>query len=306
MKSIILNNGVEMPQIGLGTFLIPKEDLSRTIAEAYELGYRSFDTAWRYYNEKDLAKAFKENGIKREDIFITTKVNRDALYFGKYDPTSRFNIKNFKSIRNVLMESFNNLKCDYIDLFLVHWPYPLELSMRMYEELSTLYRQGRIRAIGTCSSLPPIFNAFKEVSDIAPAVNQFEISPLNTQKELIRFCREQGCAVTAMSTFSHFRTNNPRKEIFENELLQGIAEKHHKSVAQIVLRWLVQQDIIIIPKTWFHEHLVENISIEDFSLSNNEMELIDSLDQGKFLNYNPYKWYSTIPAKYKQSFNNRG
>ena len=124
--------------------------------------------------------------------------------------------------------------------------------------------------------------------------------------ELIRFCREQGCAVTAMSTFSHFRTNNPRKEIFENELLQGIAEKHHKSVAQIVLRWLVQQDIIIIPKTWFHEHLVENISIEDFSLSNNEMELIDSLDQGKFLNYNPYKWYSTIPAKYKQSFNNRG
>lgn len=301
MKTILLNNGVEMPQIGLGTFLIPKDCLSRTIGEAYELGYRNFDTAWRYHNEKDIAKALKENGINREDIFITTKVNRDALYWGTYNPTRRFNIRNFKSIKDVIVESFNNLQCDYIDLFLVHWPYPLDLSMRMYEELTKLYEQKRIRAIGVCSSLPPIFEAYKDVSDIRPAVNQFEISPLNTQKPLIQFCKEQKCAVTAMSTFSHFRSNSPRKEILENEVLLNIADHHNKSVAQVVLRWLIQQDITIIPKTWEHQHLVENISILDFSLTQEEMCQIDSLDQGKFLNYNPYKWYHTIPDKYKKN-----
>lgn len=299
MKTIELNNGVKMPQIGLGTFLIPKEHLSRTIAEAYELGYRNFDTAWRYHNEKDIAKALKENGINREDVFITTKVNRDALYFRKYDPTTRFNIRNFKSVSKVIQESFDNLATDYIDLFLVHWPYPLELSMRMYEELTKLYKNGRIRAIGVCSSLSPIFKAYKEVSDVPPAVNQFEISPLNTQKELIAFCKEQKCAVTAMSTFSHFRSNSSRKEILENDKLMSIAESHGKSTAQVVLRWLLQQDICIIPKTWEHAHLVENITLDDFSLTKEELEIIDSLDQGRFLNYNPHKWYHTIPDKYK-------
>ena len=299
MRTIQLNNGVQMPQIGLGTYLIPKEHLSRTIAEAWDLGYRNFDTAWRYHNEKDVAKAFKEIGVNREDVFITTKINRDALFWN-YDANKRHNIRNFKSIKRVVKESFDNLKCEYIDLFLIHWPFPLEISMRMYEELTTLYKQGRIRAIGVCSCLPPVFEAYKEVSDVVPAVNQFEISPLNTQKKLIQYCKNLGCAVTAMSTFSHFRSNTPRLEILNNELLQSIAQIHNKSVAQVVLRWLIQQDITIIPKTWEHKHLVENIDILDFSLTQKEMEIVDSLDQGKFLNYKPYNWYHTIPEKYKK------
>ena len=122
MNELILNNGVKMPQVGLGTFLIPKENLSRTIAAAYEMGYRQFDTAWRYHNEADIAKALKENGINREDVFITTKINRDAFYLNNYKVgRKRFlNIPNFRSVKSVIKESFDNLRTDYIDLFLIH------------------------------------------------------------------------------------------------------------------------------------------------------------------------------------------
>ena len=124
MKYITLNNGVEMPQGGLGTFLIPKDKLSHTIAEAYEMGYRLFDTAWRYHNEKEIARALKDNGINRQDVFITTKINRDAFYVKPYQVGKRriFNIPNFRSVKSVIQESFDNLQTDYIDLFLLHWP----------------------------------------------------------------------------------------------------------------------------------------------------------------------------------------
>lgn len=301
MRTIKLNNGIEMPQVGLGTFLIPKEKLSRTIAEAYEMGYRQFDTAWRYHNEKEIAQALKENGIKREDVFITTKVNRDALYFGTYKvgKKSIFNFRNFKSVKSIIQESFDNLNTDYIDLFLLHWIHPLDLTLRMYEELTRLYHDGRIRAIGVCSSLPPHFVAYSDVSDVVPAVNQFEISPLNTQKKLIKYCQDRGICVEAMSTFSHFRSNEPRKEIVENESILKIGEKYGKSAVQVVLRWLVQQGIVVIPKTWISGYLKENISLFDFELSDEEMLMIDSLDQGKFLNYDPTPWLKKMPAKYR-------
>lgn len=262
MKYITLNNGVEMPQGGLGTFLIPKEKLSRTIAEAYEMGYRLFDTAWRYHNEREIAQALKDNGINRQDVFITTKINRDAFYVKPYKVGKRriFNIPNFRSVTSVIQESFDNLQTDYIDLFLLHWPYPMKLSQRMYAELTKFYKEGRIRAIGVCSSLPTHFEAYSEVSDVIPAVNQFEISPLNTQKEMIRWNQERGIAVEAMSTFSHFRSNEPRKEVIENELIVSLARKYSKSPVQIVLRWLTQQNIIVIPKTWDINHLKENIT----------------------------------------------
>lgn len=303
MNSIKLNNGIEMPQIGLGTFLIPQEEISHTLGRAYELGYRQFDTAWRYRNEGAIAQALKDNGISREDVFITTKVNADALYyFGyKYGKHSIFNVRNFKSIRRAVEESFEHLGTDYIDLFLVHWPWPMFL--KMYEVLTELYKAGRIRAIGVCSFLPPHLEALKTVSDVVPAVNQFEISPLNTQKQLIQYCQERGIAVEAMSTFSHFRSNTPRKEITENPVIKKIAIAKGKSVVQVVLRWLYQQNIIMIPKTWIDEHLKENISILDFELTPEEMATIDSLDQGKFLNYNPYSILHTLPKKYRMGWN---
>lgn len=299
MKSIVLNNGVEMPQLGLGTFLIPAEKMTETIGKAYGMGYRQFDTAWRYRNEAQIALALKANGINRQDVFITTKVNAHSLYWGGYRHGLRhyLNVRNFNSIESVVQESFDNLETDYIDLFLIHWPWPI--APKMWKVLSRLYKEGRIRAIGVSNFLQPHIEALSDVSDIVPAVNQFEISPLNTNKDLIRFCQKRGIAVEAMSTFSHFRSVEPRVEIMNNEVLKKIAYAHHKSVVQVVLRWLQQQSIIMIPKTWEEAHLKENISIFDFHLSADEMLAIDALNEGHFLNYNPLGAQEGLPRKYK-------
>lgn len=305
MSNLILNNGVEMPQIGLGTFLIPIENLSETIKSAYDIGYRKFDTAWRYHNESEIASALKKHNIKREEIFLTTKVNADALYFHRYHggKLSFLNIK-VRSIEKAIEMSFKNLGMDYVDLFLVHTPWPMYL--KMYEALTKFYHQGRIRAIGVSSFLPPMIESLQEVSDVIPAVNQFEISPLNSQKNLIKYCQDRNIVVEAMSTFSHFRSNEPRLEIIENDSIRPIAEKYNKSIPQIILRWLIQQDIAIIPKTWNPIHLKENFDIQDFELTKEEMMAIDALDQGKFLNYNPYGLLKNVPEKYQswKSFNN--
>jgi len=305
MNYIKLNNGVEMPQIGLGTYLIPNQELERTIITAYDLGYRKFDTALRYHNEAEIAKALKKHGINRNDIFITTKVSIDAFYRGGYRWDKKINVWNLKTVKRVAQEAFDNLDTDYIDLFLIHWTMPIPWAQRMYKELVRLNKEGRIRAVGVCTSLPPHFDALADVSDVVPAVNQFEISPLNTQKQLIKWCQDKGIAVEAMSTFSHYRSNKPRIEIFENPILKRIAKLHDKSVAQVVLRWLLQQGISIIPKTWDEKYLAENIGLFDFELSTDEMAIIDRLDQGKFLNYDPYisfnKPFSSmgrVPKKY--------
>lgn len=299
MQYVKLNNGIEMPQLGLGTFLIPEDELSQTIGEAYRLGYRQFDTAWKYRNEKAISQALKDNGIKRENVFLTTKISAASLYFGKYKYGRRsiLNIPNFKSIKSVIQDSFDNLETDYIDLFLIHYPYPE--SDKMWKALVELYHEGKIRAIGVSNFLQPHIQALKDISDVIPAVNQFEISPLNTQKKLIDYCQDMGIAVEAMSTFSHFRSVQPREEIMKNDILNQIGKKYDKSVVQVVLRWLKQQNILMIPKTWDFNHLRENISIFDFALNDEEMALIDSMDKGKFLNYNPFGQQQGFVRKYK-------
>lgn len=173
-------------------------------------------------------------------------------------------------------------------------------------ELTKLYHENRIRAIGVCSALPPHLDAYKDVSDVIPAVNQFEISPLNTQKKLISYCVDKGIACEAMSTFSHFRNTETRKDIVENSDIVPIAEKYRKSVPQVILRWLVQQDIIVIPKSANEGRLKEIITIFDFKLTEEEMRIIDNLDQGNFLNYKPdltltkpYWVKGRVPKKYR-------
>jgi len=298
MEYITLNNGVKMPQAGLGTYLIPQENVIETIGKAYEMGYRSFDTAWRYHNEGLIAKALKIYNIPREDVFITTKVNVDALYWRPVPDCCNISKWNFRrrTIRQAIEESFKNFELDYIDMFMIHYPY--KNYPKMYKVLTELYHQGRIKVLGVCSFLPPHLDYLKNVSDVVPAVNQFEISPLNTQKRLIAYCKNNGIAPQAMSTFSHFRSNEPRLEILENPVLKDIAANHNRSVVQIVLRWMIQQGIIIIPKTWDERQLKENISVFDFSLSQAEMDAIDSLNQGKFLNYDPHYTLVNIPYTY--------
>lgn len=300
MKNIILNNGVEMPQHGYGTYMIPEEKLSWAIGKAYEMGYRMFDTAWRYYNENAIAKALRANGINRRDVFITSKFNADSVCkFGYHTAKLSFlnNIKK-ESIHNAIEASLNNLETDYIDLYLIHWPYTF--WKEIWEEMEKFLKEGRIRAIGVCSFLPPHLEAIKSISDVVPAVNQFEISPLNTQKDLIKYCQDRGIAVEAMSTFSHFRSVEPRMELINNEQLKRLAVKYEKSVVQIVFKWLLQQRIIIIPKTWEEKHMNENISLYDFTLEPEDMTIIDNMDGGKFLNYNPYTCVKGFQKFFKQ------
>ena len=298
MEKYIFNNGVEMPKIGLGTFLIPEDLLEETIVKAYNMGYRKFDTAWRYHNERHIAEIFKKHGIKREDVFITTKLNIDALYYGGFKGGIR-SITNIRcrSIDSAIKQSFENLETDYIDLFLVHYPYKNFRSL--WKGLEKFYNKGKIRAIGVSSFLQPHLKAIEDISDITPAVNQIELSPLNTQKELIGYCQQRNIVVEAMSTFSHFRSNEPRLEIIENPIIKDIADRYDKSTVQVVLRWLLQQNVSVIPKTWREEWLLENISIFDFSLSDEEMKMIDALDQGRCLNYNSYTATRGLPIKYK-------
>ena len=299
MEYLTLNNGVKMPKVGLGTFQIPQNRIVEVLGSAYVMGYRSFDTALLYNTERGIAEALRVNGIDRQDVFITTKISGLELYWFSYHYGKRriFNVRSFKSARSLIERSFDNLGTDYVDLFLVHWPYPV--FCEIYKTLSVLYKEGRIRAIGVCSFLLPHLEALKEVSDIVPAVNQIEISPLNTQKQLIKYCQEKGIAVEAMSTFSHYRSTKTRSEIMDNTVLKAIACKYDKSVAQIVLRWLVQQKVAVIPKSASSGHLRENISIFDFELADEDMRQIDLLDKGKFLNYNPYVTLRTLPKPYR-------
>lgn len=302
MENFFLSNGVEMPKQGMGTYLIEKENLPNLLNQAYDLGYRKFDTAWRYKNERLITDTlFKKSGIKREDVFITTKVNQAGMflfgYHGEADFIHRVANIHYRSAKKAIQVSFDNLGVEYVDLFLVHAVCHWYLDM--YEELTKLYEQGRVRAIGVSSFLPPHIESLKEVSDVVPAVNQFEISPLNTQKDLIKYCQDNSIVPEAMSTLSHYHSNVVRNEILENEIIVNIAKHQQKSPAQIVWRWLYQQGVSIIPKARIVEHLKENISIYDFELSSEEMQMIDSLDGGKFLNYNIYPKLQYLPEKYK-------
>ena len=180
------------------------------------------------------------------------------------------------------------------------------MAQEIYAELVRMQKDGRIRAVGVCSSLPPHLDAFVDATGVVPAMNQFEISPLNTQKKLIKYCQERGICVEAMSTFSHYHTTETRKNIVENETIAPIAERHGKSIPQVILRWLVQQGVIVIPKSSNRDRLKENISIFDFELTSEEKGIIDGLDQGRFLNYKPdvtltkpYWIRGRVPEKYR-------
>jgi len=298
MNSTVLNNGIDFPIVGLGTFDLPKDRISEIIGNAYKLGYRRFDTAAKYNNEIEIGKALKENNIKREDVFIQTKIDCQSLYFEpyRYGRGSIFNIRRPKTISSFIEDSFKRLNTDYVDMFLIHWPAPKFL--KIYKALEAFYKEGKIRAIGVCSFLPPHIDYILDNCEIIPSLNQFEISPLNTQKRLIEYCKAKGIQPEAMSTFSHFRSSQPRMEILQNPTIMRIAEAHKKTVAQIVNRWLVQQGVAIVPKSKNPLHLNENISIFDFELTEDEMTSIDSLDKGKFLNYDPTLSYWGLPAKY--------
>ena len=260
MKKVRLNNGVEMPAIGFGVFQIPENETERCVNDALEAGYRMIDTAASYFNEKEVGDAIRNSGLKREDLFITTK-----LWVQDYE---------YEDALKAFDKSMNNLGLDYLDLYLLHKPYGNYYAA--WRALEKLYKEGRIRAIGVTSFSDERLQDLFLHNEIKPAVNQLEINPWYQQIKSEDFLASEGIQMEAWSPLACGTS-----DIFHNPVLVSIAEKHGKSVAQIVLRWLNQRNIVVIPKSTHKERIIENLNILDFTLTDEDMKLISSLDTGK-------------------------
>ncbi|ETT74639.1 aldo/keto reductase [Paenibacillus sp. FSL R7-277] len=263
MQTVTLNNGVKMPILGFGVYQIPDaEECENAVYEALSAGYRLIDTASGYLNEEAVGRAIKRSGIPREELFITTKLwIQDAGY---------------ESAKLSFAKSLKKLGLDYLDLYLIHQPFgDYYGAWRAMEEL---YHEGKIRAIGVSNFLPDRLMDLIVHNKVVPAVNQVETHPFLQQTDNAAFMKEQGVQIESWGPFAEGRNN-----LFSNEVLTGIAAKHNKSVAQVVLRWLIQRDIVAIPKSVRKERIVENFDIFNFELSADDMTQIALLDTGESL-----------------------
>jgi 2,5-diketo-D-gluconate reductase A len=258
MQNVKLNNGVEIPILGFGVFQITDPtECERSVVDAIQTGYSHIDTAASYQNEEAVGRGIKQSGVAREKLFITTKlwIQRNG-YAGT--------IKAFEN-------SLKRLQFDYIDLYLIHQPFgDVYGEWRAMEEL---YQQGKVRAIGVSNFLPDRIMDLMIHNNITPAVNQIEVNPFQQQIDTQKFLQDNSVQVEAWAPFAEGRNN-----IFQNELLLSIAAKHKKSVAQVILRWLIQRGIIALSKSTRKERMIENISVFDFELSAEDMAAMTTLD----------------------------
>ena len=258
VPTVTLNNGVEMPLLGFGVFQIPDAaECESSVAEAIHTGYRLIDTAAAYGNEAAVGNAIKRSGVPRAELFVTTKLwIQDTGY---------------ERTKQAFERSLQRLQLEVLDLYLIHQPFgDVYGAWRAMEEL---YREGRIRAIGVSNFHPDRVMDLIVHNQVAPAVNQIETHPFNQQIETQAFLQENGVQIESWGPFAEGRNN-----IFENALLRAIADKHHKSVAQVILRWLTQRQVVAIPKSVRKERIVENFNVFDFELSPEDMAAIATLD----------------------------
>jgi 2,5-diketo-D-gluconate reductase A len=263
MKKLVLNNGVEMPLLGFGVFQI--EDLAeceRSVSDAIDVGYRLIDTAASYGNEEAVGNAIKRSGVPRDEFFVTTKL---WIADTGYEKTKR-----------AFDRSMKRFQLDYVDLYLIHQPYgDVFGSWRAMEEL---YGEGRIKAIGVSNFHPDRVMDFLVHNEVVPAVDQIETHPFHQQVETQKFLTENNIQIESWGPFAEGKNN-----IFGNEVLVSIAEKHGKTVAQVILRWLTQRDIIVIPKSVRKDRMAENFDIFNFELTQEDMDAIRQLDTGTSL-----------------------
>lgn len=258
MQNVVLNNGVEMPIIGFGVYQITDAaQCEQSVYDALMAGYRSIDTASAYMNEEAVGRAVRRSGIQRDELFITTKLwIQDAGY---------------EKAKQAFERSINRLQVDYLDLYLIHQPFnDYYGAWRAMEEL---YGEGRARAIGVSNFMPDRLVDLITYNKIIPAVNQVETHPFCQQVESAELMRAYGVQLESWAPFAEGRNN-----IFHNDVLISIAEWHNRSVAQVILRWLIQRGIVVIPKSVRSERISENIGIFDFDLSDSEMGMIATMD----------------------------
>lgn len=258
MQNVTLNNGVEIPILGFGVFQITDPaECEKCVVDAIETGYRHIDTAASYQNEPAVGRGIKQSGVPREELFITTKLWIQS--------------RGYEDSMKAFETSLNRLQLDYVDLYLIHQPYGDVYGE--WHAMEELYRQGKVRAIGVSNFYPDRIMDLMVHNDITPAVNQIEVSPFHQQVETQKFLEEHTVKVEAWAPFAE-----GRNDLFRNELLASIGAKYNKRVAQVVLRWLVQRGIIALAKTTHKERMVENISVFDFELSNDDMAAMTTLD----------------------------
>ncbi|MBD8349531.1 aldo/keto reductase [Dysgonomonas sp. HGC4] len=252
-----LNNGVSMPILGFGTLYLTDSIGERCVAEAISVGYRLLDTGKIYGNEEAVGKGIKKSGIKREELFVTTKVWVSDM--------------GYESTKKAFEESLNKLGLDYIDLYLIHRPRgDVKGTWKAMEEL---YEAGKIKAIGVSNFEPDQLADLLMYAKIKPAVNQIETNVFFQQHEAQAAMEKLGIQMEAWSPFAQ-----GRNDLFSNQTLAAIGKKHNKSIAQVTLRWLIQRGIVAIPRTSSKEHMMENINIFDFELDASDMQQISKLD----------------------------
>lgn len=262
-----LNNGVEIPMLGLGVFLMPEQGVTlEAVRYALRAGYRHLDTASIYENEGEVGEGIKQSGVLREDIFLTTKLWNDDMRKGRAEAAFE--------------ESLKRLGTDYVDLYLLHWPVAGKF-IESWKVLESLYKQKRIRAIGVSNFHKHHMEALLKEAEIVPAVNQIERHPLLSQKELIEYCTHQGIAVEAYSPLGS--TGAP---ILREETVVELARKYDRTPAQIVLKWNIEQGVIVIPKSTHKERILSNGQL-DFMLRGEDIKILDALNENKRLMADP-------------------
>jgi diketogulonate reductase-like aldo/keto reductase len=268
MNFVTLNNGLKMPQLGFGVWQVPDDQATEAVEIALKVGYTSIDTAMIYKNEKGVGRAIAESSVPREELFITTKVwNADQGYE--------------KTLR-AFEESLDRLGLDYIDLYLIHWPTPnFDQYVDTYKALEKIYHDGRVKAIGVCNFEIEHLERILKECEVVPVLNQVECHPYLAQNELKEFCAKHNIFLEAWSPLEQ------GGEVLQDEVVQKIAAAHSKSPAQVVLRWHLQNNTIVIPKSVTPSRIEENFNVFDFELSANEMNEISKLNRNRRKGPNP-------------------
>jgi len=264
MKYVTLNNGIKMPALGFGVFKVEDGQVCiDAVKEALAAGYRSLDTAAIYGNEKSVGQAIKESGVKREDIFLTTKLWNEVQRTG--DPEEAF------------AQSLSDLGTDYVDLYLIHWPVK-EKYADTWLAMEKIYQSGRAKAIGISNFQTYHIDEISKVWSMVPAINQFEMHPMMSQKPLIAHCKKHGITPQSWAPLGGSKPEN-KGSVMENPVLLDIAKKYGKTVAQVILRWNVELGIVCIPKSITPSRIRENFDVFDFELASEDIAAIDGLNQ---------------------------
>lgn len=278
MDYVTLNNGIKMPQLGYGVYQTPPEDTERCVLEAIEVGYRSIDTAQAYGNEEGVGNAIQKCGLPREDLFITTKI--------------WISNAGYEKAKASIEESLRKLQTDYIDLLLIHQPFGDYYGT--YRAMEEAYRAGKVRAIGVSNFYPDRYLDLAHFAEIKPAVNQVETHVFQQQKIAKEYLEKNGTQIMSWGPFAE-----GKNDYFNNPVLKAVAAAHGKSAAQVALRFLLQSDVVLIPKSVHKERMEENFNVFDFALTDEEMARIEALDTGKslfFSHYDPQtvEWFMSI------------